>query len=159
MLFLRALIAFLVLPAVVGGLLPWLVLLNDHWRTQGVSFGWLVLAFGLAVALWCVRDFYVIGKGTLAPWDPPKTLVVIGLYRYVRNPMYLGVFASVLGWSTIVGSPLMAAYAIAIATAFHLRVILYEEPTLERLFGHEWIRYRRSVNRWWPRLPSSKKRL
>jgi protein-S-isoprenylcysteine O-methyltransferase Ste14 len=150
MLFLRALIAFLLLPAVVGGMLPWLVLLNDPWRTRGTPFGWLVLSFGLAIVLWCVRDFYVIGKGTLAPWDPPKKLVILGLYRYVRNPMYIGVLAFVLGWSIIAGSPLMAGYVIAIATAFHLRVLLYEEPTLERLFGSEWTRYRQSVNRWWP---------
>jgi protein-S-isoprenylcysteine O-methyltransferase Ste14 len=154
MLFLRALIAFFVLPAIVGGLLPWVVLLNDHSRTRGTPLGWFVFSFGVAVLLWCVRDFYVIGKGTLAPWDPPKKQVVIGLYRHVRNPMYIGVFASALGWSIIAGSPLMAVYAIAIAIAFHLRVIMYEEPTLERLFGSEWTRYLQSVNRWWPRLPS-----
>jgi protein-S-isoprenylcysteine O-methyltransferase Ste14 len=159
MLFLRAFIAFMVLPALVAGLLPWLVLLSDPWRTRGTPFGWLVFSFGFAVVLWCVHDFYVIGKGTLAPWDPPKRLVVIGLYRYVRNPMYVGVLATILGWSIIAGSPLMAAYAIVIATAFHLRVILYEEPTLERLFGPEWTRYRQSVNRWWPRLSSARNRL
>jgi protein-S-isoprenylcysteine O-methyltransferase Ste14 len=158
MLFLRALIAFLVLPAIVGGLLPWLVLLNDQWRTRGTPLGWFVFSFGVVVLLWCVRDFYVIGKGTLAPWDPPKKLVVIGLYQYVRNPMYIGVFASVLGWSLIAGSPLMAAYAIAIALAFHLRVVMHEEPTLEQLFGSEWTRYLQSVNRWWPRLSSTRKR-
>jgi protein-S-isoprenylcysteine O-methyltransferase Ste14 len=76
----------------------------------------------------------------------------------MRNPMYIGVFASVLGWSIIAGSPLMAAYAIAIAIAFHLRVVFYEEPTLERLFGSEWTHYRQSVNRWWPAVLSTRKR-
>ena len=152
MLFLRALIAFLILPVTVGGLLPWMVLLNDQWRRRSIPLGWPVLLFGVAVLLWCVRDFYMVGKGTLAPWDPPKNLVVIGLYRYVRNPMYIGVLATVLGWSIIAGSPLMAAYAATIAIAFHLRVIFYEEPTLARKFGDEWTRYFNSVHRWWPKL-------
>ena len=84
MLFLRALIAFLILPTTVGGVLPWIILPNDQWRTRSVPLGWPVLLLGLTVLLWCVRDFYVVGKGTLAPWDPPKNMVVVGLYRYVR---------------------------------------------------------------------------
>ena len=153
MLFLRALIAFLILPTTVGGVLPWIILPNDQWRTRSVPLGWPVLLLGLTVLLWCVRDFYVLGKGTLAPWDPPKNMVVVGLYRYVRNPMYIGVLGTVVGWSMIAGSPLMAAYAATVAIAFHLRVIFYEEPTLARMFGDEWTRYCNSVNRWWPRLP------
>jgi protein-S-isoprenylcysteine O-methyltransferase Ste14 len=108
--------------------------------------------FGVAVLLWCVRDFYVVGKGTRAPWDPPKNLVIVGLYRYVRNAMYIGVLSTVFGWSIIAGSPLMATYTATVAIAFHLRIIFYEEPTLARKFGDEWTRYRKSVNRWWPRL-------
>lgn len=157
MLFFRALIAFLILPATVGGLLPWIVLLNDKWRTRSIPLGWPVLLFGVAVLLWCVRDFYAVGKGTLAPWDPPKNLVVAGLYRYVRNPMYIGVLATVFGWSIIAGSPLMAAYTATIAIAFHLRVVFYEEPTLARKFGDEWTRFRNGVNRWWPGLLPDKK--
>jgi protein-S-isoprenylcysteine O-methyltransferase Ste14 len=98
-----------------------------------------------------------MSKGTLAPWDPPKNLVGVGLFRYVRNPMYIGVLATVLGWSIIAGSPLMAAYAVIVGIAFHLRVILYEEPTLARNFGDEWTRYCNSVNRWWPRLLADEK--
>ena len=104
MLFLRALFAFLALPTVVGGVVPWLILRNDHSRTGGTPLAWPVLLFGATVLLWCVRDFYVIGKGTLAPCDPPKKLVTVGLYRFVRNPIDVGVLAFVVGWSLIAGS-------------------------------------------------------
>jgi protein-S-isoprenylcysteine O-methyltransferase Ste14 len=154
MMFFRALLAFLALPAVIGVLVPWLLLPSDRWRTGGTWFGWPVLVCGVFVLLWCVRDFYVIGKGTLAPWDPPKNLVTLGLYRFMRNPMYVGVLGLVTGWSLIAGSPLLGVYAATIAIAFHLRVLFYEEPTLLRKFGTEWIQYCRSVNRWMPKWPS-----
>ena len=152
--FFRAVLAFLALPAVVGGLVPWLLLGNDRWTMRGTSLGWPVFLFGALVLMWCVLDFYRIGRGTLAPWDPPKKLVVLGLYRYMRNPMYVGVLAWVVGWSLITGSPLLAAYAGALAIVFHLRVIFYEKPTLALQFGGDWARYRASVNRWLPKLPS-----
>src|SRR3989442_1521779 len=142
MLFLRALLAFLALPAVVGGLVPWLIMSGDPSRTSGTWLGRPVLAFGVGIFFWCVRDFYVIGKGTLAPWDPPRKLVIVGLYRVVRNPMYIGVLGCVIGWSLIAGSPVIGAYAVLLAFAFHLRVLFYEEPALLRLFGEEWIGYR-----------------
>jgi len=150
MLFFRALFAFLALPAVVGGLLPWLLLGNDGWRTRGTALGWPVVLFGACVLLGCVRDFYAIGKGTLAPWDPPKKLVVAGFYRFVRNPMYVGVLAWLAGWSLVTGRRRLAVYTGIVALAFHLRVILYEEPALAREFKNEWTQYRRSVNRWLP---------
>lgn len=152
-LFLRALLAFLALPAVVGGVIPWLLMSGDQSRSAGTWLGALVLLFGLIVLGWCVRDFYVIGKGTLAPWDPPKHLVVVGLYRILRNPMYVGVLGVVLGWTLLSGSRALAWYSAALAVAFHLRVRLYEEPTLAKLFGEEWKRYSASVHRWWPRRP------
>jgi len=106
------------------------------------------------ILLWCVRDFYTLGKGTLAPWDPPKKLVIAGLYRFMRNPMYVGVLCWVAGWSVIAGSPLLAGYTGLLAIGFHMRVIFYEEPTLARQFGSDWTRYRTSVNRWLPKQPS-----
>src|SRR5437867_13130065 len=115
MLFFRALFAFLALPAVVGGLLPWLLLGNDGWRMRGTALGWPVVSFGACVLLWCVRDFYAIGKGTLAPWDPPKKLVVAGFYRFVRNPMYVGVLAWLAGWSLITGTRRLAVYTGIVA--------------------------------------------
>jgi protein-S-isoprenylcysteine O-methyltransferase Ste14 len=112
-----------------------------------------LLLCGLGILVWCVRDFYVIGKGTLAPWDPPKKLVVVGLYRFMRNPMYIGILGWVTGWSLIAGSPVLLGYAAVLAVAFHLRIVFYEEPTLARQFGSEWSHYRTTVNRWLPRLP------
>ena len=156
MLFVRALLAFLALPTIVGGVVPWLILRNDHSRVAGTPLGWPILLFGASVLLWCVRDFYVIGKGTLAPWDPPKKLVTIGLYRFVRNPIYVGVVGFVVGWSLIAGSWRMAGYAAVLAVGFHLRVIFYEEPTLARLFGTDWERYRANVHRWWAKRPSNR---
>ena len=135
----------------VGGLLPSLLLPIDRWRTSGTWFGLPVLGCGIFVLLWCVRDFYVTGKGTLAPWDPPTRLVVVGLYRFVRNPMYVGVLGVVLGWSLVAGSPLLAIYAALLAVGFHLRVVLYEEPVLQSQFGDDWTRYRAGVNRWLPK--------
>jgi len=94
LLFFRALVAFLALPVIVAGLLPWMLLPNDRWRIGGTLLGWPVLAFGACVLLWCVRDFYLVGKGTLAPWDPPKTLVIVGLYRFLRNRYMLASWVS-----------------------------------------------------------------
>ena len=146
----RALFAFLALPVVVGGLLPGLLSGMDPWRTHGTGLGWPILSSGLMVLLWCVWDFYSAGKGTLVPWDPPKKLVTVGFYRFTRNPMYVSVAGCVAGWSLVAGSPLLAAYTGALVVAFHLRVVLYEEPTLARQFGSEWTQYCASVNRWLP---------
>jgi protein-S-isoprenylcysteine O-methyltransferase Ste14 len=147
MFFLRALLAFLALPAVVAFLVPLLLLPEDRWRMEGTIAGWPVLAFGLLVLLTCVHDFYVFGKGTLAPWDPPRKLVTGGLYGFVRNPMYVGVVGIVAGGSLIAGSFLLGAYAVFLAGAFHLRVVLYEEPKLAHQFPADWRRYRSGVNR------------
>jgi len=114
--------------------------------------GLAVMFVGAAVLLWCVRDFYATGKGTLAPWAPPKSLVVVGLYRFVRNPMYLGVLLLVLGWAVLLSSPILAAYAGVLAIGFHTRVVTHEEPWLESEFGEEWTEYRAAVSRWLPRL-------
>jgi protein-S-isoprenylcysteine O-methyltransferase Ste14 len=150
--YLRALIAFLALPGVVAGLVPALLAYLDAGRTGGWSFGFVLLGLGLVLLLWCVRDFFVSGKGTLAPWDPPKHLVVVGLYRFVRNPMYIAVLTLIDGWSLAAGSRWIAWYGVLLAIAFHLRVILHEEPWLRRQFGAEWAAYSASVARWLPRL-------
>jgi protein-S-isoprenylcysteine O-methyltransferase Ste14 len=110
------------------------------------------LACGIGGLLWCVRDFYVAGKGTLAPWDPPQKLVVVGLYRFTRNPMYWSVLFVLVGWSVWFGSPVLAAYTVLAAVAFHLRVVLYEEPWLAKKHGAIWTEFAANVPRWLPRL-------
>jgi protein-S-isoprenylcysteine O-methyltransferase Ste14 len=146
--FLRALLAFLVLPGVVAFIVPAVLALIDPWRTGVFLPGALVVLLGLVLLLWCVRDFYVSGKGTLAPWDPPKKLVVVGLYRYMRNPMYVGVIALVVGWSVLFTSPVLMCYALLLAIVFHIRVLTHEEQWLESQFGSEWRQYRSEVGRW-----------
>jgi len=150
--FLRALTAFLLLPGVAALALPPLLAAFDPWQGAMQWSGVFVIVPGITLLLWCVRDFYVSGKGTLAPWDPPKNLVVVGLYRLVRNPMYLSVLTLAAGWTIMFASPVLAAYTAALAAGFHLRVLLHEEPWLESKFGGEWQRYRLEVSRWRPRI-------
>lgn len=144
-LFWRALIAFLALPAVVAFFLPWLL------RPRGVRFdltGLPIVLVGTVLLLWCVRDFYVAGHGTLAPWAPPERLVIVGLYRVSRNPMYVAVLLIVAGQAVAFRSYVLAVYAAVIALAFQVRVLTYEEPWLARTFGTEWLEYRARVPRW-----------
>jgi protein-S-isoprenylcysteine O-methyltransferase Ste14 len=145
--FLRALVAFLALPGIVAFAVP-LLLLRPAGRTRLEPDGALVLAIGCLVLLACVREFYVAGKGTLAPWAPPRHLVTSGLYRYSRNPMYVGVLLVVGGWALAFRSTSLAVYAITLVVAFHLRVVLGEEPWLARTHGEAWEHYRHRVPRW-----------
>jgi len=120
--------------------------------------GVVPLAIGFMMLLWCVRDFYATGRGTLAPWDAPKRLVIVGLYRFTRNPMYVGILLLLGGWSLLVASPLLAGYTVILVIAFHLRVVLYEEPRLRKQFGEDWAGYAAAVPRWSPGLPGLKSR-
>lgn len=144
----RAVLAFLAMPGMVAFALPWLWLRGQGGAGLARPWGLLVLAAGAAALLWCVRDFYVRGRGTLAPWAPPTTLVVGGLYRYSRNPMYLAVLAILAGWALAFDSAALGLYGLFIATAFHLRVVLGEEPWLERTHGPAWHAYTQRVRRW-----------
>lgn len=146
--FIRALTAFLVLPGLLAFVVPlaWLWFSGNRYdiRPTGV----VVLVLGACGLLWCVRDFYVAGKGTLAPWAPPKLLVTIGLYRYSRNPMYVSVIFILCGWAAAFSSPVLFIYTLACAIAFHLRVVFGEEPWLARSYGSEWEQYASHVPRW-----------
>ena len=102
----------------------------------------------MCLLLWCVRDFYVVGRGSLAPWSPPKNLVTTGLYRFTRNPMYVAVLTILCGWALYFDSRTLWTYAAIVAIAFHLRVIYGEEPWLARTHGEAWIAYRAKVPRW-----------
>lgn len=146
--FVRALLAFLILPGTVAFLVPLLVILPDASVDSFGTAGLVLVIVGSLLLLWCVRDFYVSGKGTLAPWTPPRNLVVVGLYRYSRNPMYLAVILILSGWAVGFGSRALWIYTLGTAFVFHLRVVFGEEPWLERTHGETWLEYRRRVARW-----------
>jgi protein-S-isoprenylcysteine O-methyltransferase Ste14 len=112
--------------------------------------GMIVGAAGAAVAVWCVLTFAVLGRGTPAPFDPPRRLVVRGPYRYVRNPMYLGAGTALLGAALFYETGALWAYAGGLLVLMHLVVVLYEEPNLRRTFGEDYAAYSRQVSRWWP---------
>lgn len=146
--FARALFAFLVLPGTIGFLIP-LVLFRPPGGWQPFApWGLLPLGTGTLLLLWCVRDFYVTGKGTLAPWSPPEKVVSVGLYRWSRNPMYLGVFLILIGWAVGFHTRGLWTYAFLVLLAFHVRVVAFEEPWLTRRHGEEYLRYRERVPRW-----------
>jgi protein-S-isoprenylcysteine O-methyltransferase Ste14 len=146
--FLRALLAFLALPGIVAFAIPGYSLISTS-RTDLVQpLGLLPLLLGCAGLLWCVRDFYVFGKGTLAPWSPPQHLVTAGLYRYSRNPMYVSVVLILLGWAVSFAAHGLYWYTLFVAIAFHVRVVMGEEPWLRRTHGAGWDDYVRRVRRW-----------
>lgn len=124
--------------------------------TRPTQFGWqqvagiVVGSLGAALALWCVGAFARIGKGTPAPFDPPRRLVVRGPYRFVRNPMYIGAASVLAGTALFYGSAALLAFVCGFALVTHLFVIVYEEPTLRRSFGPDYSTYCEHVHRWWP---------
>lgn len=146
--FAKALFAFLVLPGVVAYAVPAAWLLADSRAEFLRPYGLAPLAVGTIALLWCVSDFYIAGKGTLAPWTPPVNLVVRGLYRCTRNPMYIAVVVILLGWAITFDLPALFIYAAIVAAAFHLRVVFGEEPWLALRHGSQWNDYARKVPRW-----------
>jgi protein-S-isoprenylcysteine O-methyltransferase Ste14 len=112
--------------------------------------GIVVATIGGATALWCIFTFAIIGRGTPAPFDPPRRLVTQGPYRFVRNPIYVGAGSALAGAAMCYLSWPLLVYACALLVACHLVVVLYEEPALERTFGHEYETYKSRVGRWWP---------
>jgi protein-S-isoprenylcysteine O-methyltransferase Ste14 len=112
--------------------------------------GMALAAAGAALAVWCILTFVFVGRGTPAPFDPPRRLVVRGPYRMLRNPMYLGATMALAGAALYYESAALLAYAGAFWVASHLFVVLYEEPTLKRRFPEEYERYRLRTGRWWP---------
>jgi protein-S-isoprenylcysteine O-methyltransferase Ste14 len=151
---LGSLLFLAVAPGVVAGLLPWWL---TGWRSAGGvpppvwAAGLVLLAAGVAVLLHAFARFVGEGVGTPAPVAPTRHLVVGGLYRYVRNPMYVAVAATIVGQAAILGRPILLLYALAFGAAVAAFVHFYEEPTLARRFGAEYDEYRRAVPAWWPR--------
>lgn len=143
-------IAFtLVMPGTAAVYLPlWLVGGRPFASTPTRWVAILTILVGVCVYAWCVYDFASYGRGTPAPIDAPKKLVVRGLYRYTRNPMYVGVITVVLGWAMLFRSATLLLYGAVLATCFHGFVVLYEEPHLEWLFGEDYRQYCKRVGRW-----------
>lgn len=155
-LFLRNLVFTLLQPGVVAGLIPYLLL-----ETSGtVSFitrilipGWHYIGLpffvaGLLIMLWCIWSFGAIGRGTLSPIDRTKKLVVVGLYKYSRNPMYIGVILMLFGEAVFFKSLLLLIYTLVVFVGFHVFILLVEEPRLNREFGLEYKMYSNEVGRW-----------
>ena len=116
--------------------------------------GWALILPGALLTFWCVATFTVKGRGTPAPFDPPREFVAAGPYRYVRNPMYIGAFGVLLGTGLVLRSPSIIALAILFLLLTHLLVWLYEEPVLNRRFGDPYLDYKSSVHRWLPSSPN-----
>lgn len=149
---------FLAAPVTVAGLGPWLL---TRYRFEQLSTAWwaprvvggVLVAAGLLVLIRAFVRFVVEGLGTPAPVAPTERLVVGGLYRYVRNPMYVAVGAVIVGQALLLGRPVLFGYAAVYFAAVASFVHLYEEPILERRYGAQYEDYRRDVRAWLPRRP------
>ncbi len=156
----RSLLWTILLPGVVAGYVPWRFF---GLRRAQLAFsptrllGLLCIGIGIVLLVACIFEFARSGRGTLSPLDPPRRLVVRGLYRYVRNPMYLSVTTILLGEVILTGLRALAIYWALWFLAVNLFVIGYEEPTLQQRFGPSYDEYLRSVGRWLPRHPSWKR--
>jgi protein-S-isoprenylcysteine O-methyltransferase Ste14 len=151
-----SLVFLVVAPGVVAGIVPWWL---TGWRVREPLPYWLplrivgsiLLAAGVVVLVQAFARFVLEGVGTPAPVAPTERLVVGGLYRYVRNPMYIAVAAMIVGQALVLGQPVLLLYAGAFAIVVAAFVHWYEEPTLRRRFGEEYEVYRRAVPAWCPR--------
>ena len=155
MIWLRTLVFTLVVPGTVLVLAP-LALARSGWGPRldighARLLGVVPLGVGIAIIVVCFVEFILRGRGTPAPYDPPRQLVAGGLYRYVRNPQYVGVFLVAFGEALMSGAVILLAYTGFLMIAYNLHVRYYEEPTLTRTFGEAYARYCETVPRWWPR--------
>lgn len=149
---------FLVIaPGSIALLFPYWI---DRWQMSSPLLGFfgfrvigvLLIGAGLPLLLDSFARFALEGFGTPAPIAPPRHLVIGGLYRYVRNPMYVAVSSLVFGQGLLLGNVRVLKYGLAVAVGFHLFVLLYEEPALRRKFGNEYDVYCKNVRRWLPRV-------
>ena len=150
---LKSILFTLFVPGTITVVVPYLLLSSE---TGGVGrgsqmttiVGWAAIGVGASIYLRAVSAFVLQGRGTPAPIAPPQLLVVSGMYRYVRNPMYLGVICVLFGEAVAFSSPTLVVYTAAVALLFHLFVVLYEEPRLRKQFGESYDLYRTDVPRW-----------
>lgn len=151
---LKTLVFTVFVPGTVAGYVPWRLRRGtasvtgfEEWAAMAVIA--VGVAIYLCAAFW---GFALVGGGTPAPVAPTKTLVVVGLHRFVRNPMYVGVLLIVGGQAWLFHSLAIATYLVCLGVGFHLFVLFYEEPALRSQFGEEYDRYRKRVPRWIPKL-------
>lgn len=144
----RAIAAFVALPGVVAFAAPIAIGIAPGRPAQRAASGIAIVCLGTLLLLWCVREFYVAGRGTLAPWAPPERLVTTGPYRVSRNPMYVAVVTILIGWSVLWGSRALLIYTLVVMAAVHVRVLVAEEPWAASNFGAAWEAYRACVPRW-----------
>src|SRR5215813_10341818 len=157
MLLLRSIFFTFLLPGTVTVIIPWWILSSNDTNfsphVQWVRYlGLPLIVIGVAGLLWCIWQFFSEGRGTLAPVDAPKHLVVRGLYRYVRNPMYVSVATILIGEVILFMSTAIIIETGVFMVLVYLFVVYYEEPTLRRQFGESYERYTHRVGRWIPRL-------
>ena len=153
-LLLRNLLFTILQPGIVAGLIPYL-LVKDQLKTTLSSpfhfYQWIafvIIIIGLAILFYCIYHFAKYGHGTLSPADPTKQLVTKGLYRYSRNPMYLGVLLVLLGETIFMRSLMLGAYLFLITILFLLYVVYFEERRLSKSFGDDYTNYKKKVKRW-----------
>jgi protein-S-isoprenylcysteine O-methyltransferase Ste14 len=144
---------FVVAPCVVAGLVPWWL---TGWEVEHDSLplqvlGGVLIAAGASALVYSFARFVSEGRGTPAPVAPTERLVVGGLYRYVRNPMYVALLAVILGQAMVFGQPLLLTYAAGVFLLVYAFVRLYEEPKLARTYGEQYEQFRREIPRWLPR--------
>lgn len=152
MVFLKTFVFTLMVPGTFAGLVPYLLVTHfGSGNSASHSFvpviGVLLFGLGVGIYLWCAWEF-ARAHGTPAPIDPPKDLVVKGLYRFTRNPMYVGVLCILLGESMFFGSVPVLLYVGFMFIVLQLFITLYEEAALRRLFGQAYEQYRDRVPRW-----------
>lgn len=154
MIWFRALSFVVVVQLTVIGVIPWLLARVGPRLPMGLGhwLGFVPLGIGALALLWCNWAFVARGRGTAAPYDPPRALVVQGLYRYVRNPMYVCAILIVLGIGLWTGAASLFGYSLLLALSYHLFVRYYEEPHLQQVFGQSYAEYCAAVPRWWPRV-------
>lgn len=151
----RSLAWAVLLPGLFAGYLPWrffgLAQVRLDFHNPLTLLGLVLIVLGAALLVACIWEFGRSGRGTLSPIDPPRVLVVRGLYRYVRNPMYLSVTTIVLGELILTRSRDLLLYWVIWFAVVNVFVIAYEEPALRRQFGGSYDRYSQAVGRWIPR--------
>ena len=151
---LKSLLFLIAAPGMVAGYIPLALLTSGAQIETGIVsyLAFPLWGIGIIILLWSFWNFLHEGRGTPAPIDPPKELVATGFYRYVRNPMYVGILAAILGHFLWFGYWNLLIYEAVVFLAFHTFVTIYEEPTLKIKFGAAYEDYLRNVPRWIPRL-------